>query len=237
MTAFSGCGKEKHKLIFDGYGFESEKTEYAAGENVTVYYDFIATDTDYYFSSPDVEMKQTWDNQHGYIFTFTMPDHDVTITVESHNSMMYDPNAQMNNDPVNQIKNENMVFDYYDATVGTVGGDGYTEYVLYTRDGDDLLILAQYSQWGDFEETCLATYVPPYLLEDCMAVVDKYQMASWSEGVGMTGRIYVVKFLQGESMIRVSSDIMPMENGEAAFHEIASILGTAWGDYGPNTEG
>ncbi len=93
MAGLFGCGKQKYKLNFDSSGFESEKTEYAAGEKVTVYYDFIATDTDYHFYSNDVEMKQSYDDQHGYIFTFTMPDHDVTIQVESHNSMMYDPDA------------------------------------------------------------------------------------------------------------------------------------------------
>lgn len=92
MLSVSGCGKQKYKLNFDSYGFESRKTEYAAGEKVTVYYDFIATDTDYYFYiDDDVEMKQSYDNDHGYIFTFTMPDHDVTLHEESHNSMVYIP--------------------------------------------------------------------------------------------------------------------------------------------------
>ena len=35
MLFGSGCGKQKYKLNFDGYGFESKKTEYAAGEKVT----------------------------------------------------------------------------------------------------------------------------------------------------------------------------------------------------------
>ena len=236
MTALSGCGKEKHKLIYDGYGFESKKTEYAAGEKVTVYYDFIATDTDYYFSSPDVELEQTYDNDHGYIFTFTMPDHDVTLKVESHNSMMYDPDAQAKNDPVQQIKSENMVFDYYEATVATVGGDGYDEMVLYTRQADDLLILARYGRWGEGAETCKATFVPYYVLDECMAVVEKYQMGSWKDGSALGGKIYVVKYLQDGEIVRVSSDNMPMEDGPSAFGEIDHILGAAWSDYGPVIE-
>ena len=92
MLSVSGCGKQKYKLNFGSYGFESRKTEYAAGEKVTVYYDFIATDTDYsFYIDDDVEMKQSYDNDHGYIFTFTMPDHDVTLHEESHNSMIYVP--------------------------------------------------------------------------------------------------------------------------------------------------
>ena len=92
MLFGSGCGKQKYKLNFDGYGFESKKTEYAAGEKVTVYYDFIATDTDYsFYIDDDVEMTESYDDTHGYIFKFTMPAHDVTLREESRNSMEYVP--------------------------------------------------------------------------------------------------------------------------------------------------
>ncbi len=57
----------------------------AAGEKVTVRYDTIATDTDYWFSGDDVEFKQVYDG--GYVFTFVMPDHDVILNVESRNNM------------------------------------------------------------------------------------------------------------------------------------------------------
>ncbi|MCR5502129.1 MAG: cupredoxin domain-containing protein [Lachnospiraceae bacterium] len=89
----SGCGVKddtvKYRLTFNDSIFESEKTEYAAGENVTVRYDIIATDTDYHFYSDDVEFEQSFDG--GYVFTFTMPEHDVTLNAESRNSMEYDP--------------------------------------------------------------------------------------------------------------------------------------------------
>ena len=93
MFTLFGCGKPKYKLHFDGYGFQSGKTEYAAGEQVTVYYDLIATDTDYRFWLDDenVELKQDYDDKHGYVFTFTMPDHELTLHVSSHNSMEYIP--------------------------------------------------------------------------------------------------------------------------------------------------
>ena len=92
VISAAGCSPKKYTLNFDRSGFESEKTEYAAGETVTVYYDIIATDTDYwFFIDDDVEMKESYDNDHGYIFTFVMPDHDVTMRVESRNSMMYEP--------------------------------------------------------------------------------------------------------------------------------------------------
>ena len=93
MFALFGCGKPKYKLHFEGYGFQSSKTEYAAGEQVTVYYDLIATDTDYRFWLDDesVTLKEDYDDSHGYVFTFTMPDHELTLHVSSHNIMEYIP--------------------------------------------------------------------------------------------------------------------------------------------------
>ncbi|MCR5735915.1 MAG: hypothetical protein K6G22_15050 [Lachnospiraceae bacterium] len=93
--SMSGCTTTKYKLSFDGYGLKSEKTSYAEGETVTFTYDMIATDTDYrfYADSEDVKLKQEFDGKHGYIFTFTMPAHDVKISMESKNTMTMDPEA------------------------------------------------------------------------------------------------------------------------------------------------
>ena len=97
MFALFGCGKPKYKLRFEGYGFESSRTEYAAGEKVTVYYGLLATDTDYRFWLDDenVRLKQDYDERHGYVFSFSMPEHDVTLHVESHNSMEYIPSVNI----------------------------------------------------------------------------------------------------------------------------------------------
>jgi len=95
IMCMTGCGKPKYKLTFGSDGFKSEKKEYAEGEKVTVYYDIIATDTDYsfYTDCDDVKLKQDWDNNHGYIFTFSMPSHDVKISVTSRNSMEFIPDT------------------------------------------------------------------------------------------------------------------------------------------------
>ncbi len=89
IMCLSGCGKTEYNLLYDGYGFESKKTKYTAGETVTVYYDLIATDTDYSFflDCDDVSFKQDYDNSHGFVFTFTMPDHDVEFTHTAENTM------------------------------------------------------------------------------------------------------------------------------------------------------
>ena len=93
MLNLFGCGGRKYALHFDGCGFESQKTAYAAGEAVTVYFDLIATDTDYRFWLDDesVELQRDYDNNHGYVFRFVMPDHELTLHVASRNSMEYRP--------------------------------------------------------------------------------------------------------------------------------------------------
>ena len=97
MFTLFGCGKAKYKLHFDGYGFQSSKTEYAAGDQVTVYYELIATDTDYRFWLDDesVKLKQDYDDRHGYVFSFIMPEHELTLHVSSHNSMEYIPTVSI----------------------------------------------------------------------------------------------------------------------------------------------
>ena len=79
-----------YNLKFDGFGFESEKRTYAPGEEVSVCFGMIATDTDYYFSldCDDAELNQGYDSAKGYVFTFTMPAHDVTMSVSARNTMV-----------------------------------------------------------------------------------------------------------------------------------------------------
>lgn len=95
IMSLIGCGAKKYNVDVGSYGFEAKKTKYAPGEKVTVYYTIIATDTDYYFStdSDDVTLKTSYDDKHGYVLTFTMPDHDVKMIEDSRNSMEYDPDA------------------------------------------------------------------------------------------------------------------------------------------------
>ena len=97
MFALFGCGKPKYKLRFDGYGFQSSKTAYAAGEKVTVYFELIATDTDYRFWLDDesVKLNQDYSERRGYVFTFLMPEHDLTLHVSSRNSMEYIPSISV----------------------------------------------------------------------------------------------------------------------------------------------
>ena len=110
MSLF-GCGAQKYTVNADS-GFELDKKSYAAGEEVTACYKYIATDTDYnfYCENDDVKIKTDYDNARGYVITFTMPAHDVTIGVKSRNTMTIDYNAhpEINSDTDSQSQGFDM---------------------------------------------------------------------------------------------------------------------------------
>lgn len=231
-----GCGKKMYKLNFDGYGFESKKTSYEEGETVTVYYDLIATDTDYTFTcDSDVKMERDYDGQHGYVFVFTMPDHDVTLHVESRNSMEYDPDAHLPETPPDlkdEIDPENMYFDYYEKTVSAEDKSGHEEYVLYERNEGVGMILAVYTKEGEAQEEMKCCLVPEDTWDSCMNIVRGYNMAGWEKETSLEGKYIVVKFKDSNgNPVRVSSDEMP-KDGYGAFDSISEILWRAWEQYG-----
>ena len=89
LLVLSACGGKRYRLDLGNTGLKSRRKTYAAGAEVTVYYDRIATDTDYYFTcdSDDVILTRSYDDRHGFVLTFTMPSHDVKLSVDHRNSM------------------------------------------------------------------------------------------------------------------------------------------------------
>ncbi len=84
-----------YQLIVDE-GFETDEVSYSVGDKVSVYYNIIASDTDYsfYADSEDVELDVTYDEEKGYVITFKMPAHDVSLYVDTVNSIEYnEPNG------------------------------------------------------------------------------------------------------------------------------------------------
>ena len=140
MLSVSGCGAQKYKLNFDGYGFESKKTEYAEGETVKVYYGLIATDTDYHFYiDDDVEMRQSYDDKHGFILTFKMPDHDVTLHEESRNSMVFVPQFDYTDADIKGISvTQSDIVDFYYTYDWSGYNALYQRYRFYVEEGEYL---------------------------------------------------------------------------------------------------
>ena len=91
MLSFGGCFAKKYNVDYCGakFLFENAKDSYRAGKKVTIYYVYVATDTDYRFyldgeSIKDIECS----DQKGFKISFIMPEHDVTLEVDSRESML-----------------------------------------------------------------------------------------------------------------------------------------------------
>ena len=91
-----GCGKAVYHVDYHGQEqfFKGAKPAYAAGEAVELRYDFIATDTDYQFHINADDVRISWEEEsHAYVVRFTMPEHDIDVSCETFNTMVYDPDA------------------------------------------------------------------------------------------------------------------------------------------------
>lgn len=92
LAVLTGCsGGETYQVDYCGSKdcYSNAKDSYRAGTEVTLYFDLVATDTDYSFLLDGEPVRYTYDDQKGFVIQFTMPDHDVKLECNSHNSMVY----------------------------------------------------------------------------------------------------------------------------------------------------
>ncbi|MBR2801578.1 MAG: hypothetical protein IKE21_03135 [Erysipelotrichaceae bacterium] len=87
-----GCAK-KYRVDYDGRKerYKGAEDSYPAGRKVTLYYDLIAADTDYAFYLDGERLNHGYGSAKGFVISFTMPEHDVKLTCETHNTMVYAP--------------------------------------------------------------------------------------------------------------------------------------------------
>ena len=209
----------KYKVIYDGDSkswYQNAKDTYAPGEQVELYYNLIATDTDYSFTLDDAPVNYQYDEDKGFVIRFTMPEYDVTLKCISKNSMVYVPPTE---------EPDTMLVDSYRAITGTDGGDGYDEYTLYSYDSDSAKLYV-YHQQGDASETETVYLVPGEVIGECYAAIERHMLRSWktvTDPVAYDGATLVCKYKDGDQYVRVTSDKMP-EDGEEAFSEIEAVL-------------
>ena len=87
---FSGCKADKYKVDYCGSKgcYSNAKDSYKAGSRVTLYFELIATDTDYSFTLDGGPVDWSFDNEKGFVIQFIMPEHDVKLECHSRNSML-----------------------------------------------------------------------------------------------------------------------------------------------------
>ena len=134
-------------------------------------------------------------------------------------------NVSMDNAP--DEEEEIMLIDYYCATVATVGGDGYDEYVLYSYSDSEAKLSVYSKHYGDEKETQTDYIVPYEAVDKCYEVIEKSRFREWEymdNTYGITGAVVVVKFREDDnSYIRVSSEDMP-DGGREALDSVGGVL-------------
>lgn len=90
MSVFTGCFAKKYTVSSDNNMFQG-LGEYREGAAVELVLDIWATDTDYSFYVDGEPADVSFDNNIGYIIRFTMPPKDVRVTVDSRNTMPFEP--------------------------------------------------------------------------------------------------------------------------------------------------
>ena len=120
-----------------------------------------------------------------------------------------------------------MLIDFCKKTVATVGGDGYSETVLYqNRDGS--CEVHYYSKYeGDTKESHSAYSVDKAVIAEAYEIINQNKIAAWNEkynGPGMDGAIYVLKFRTNSGdYIRATSDNMP-DDGIAILYSVNDCM-------------
>ena len=90
VLSMIGCAK-KYQVDYDGEKelWSGAKDSYRAGSTVTIYYTLIISDADLTFRIDGEKVSALWKEGKGYRLRFVMPEHDVKITTEVVESMMY----------------------------------------------------------------------------------------------------------------------------------------------------
>ena len=122
--------------------------------------------------------------------------------------------------------NLTMLADYCDKTVATMGGDGYTEFVLYHNEETDEYELHYYYNYGGAPEIHRSYESSKDFADKILKLIDDKNIISWdeNEGAGLCGRMYVVKFKKGSTTYRITSDNMPSPYDIAIFEEIGRAM-------------
>ena len=90
-TTKTNKDKDNNYYLVDYCGqkgcYTNAKDKYKAGSKVTLYYDLIATDTDYKFTLDGESVNWTSNEKGLFTIEFIMPDHDVKLECHTKNSM------------------------------------------------------------------------------------------------------------------------------------------------------
>ena len=136
---------------------ENAKPAYPAGASVLLYYDLIATDTDYTFFLDGEPLNYGFDESKGFVLSFIMPAHAVKLACERKNTMMYDPEAFAE---ASEEETE-MTVRINDTVVSVEWEDNESVAALRELMAEEGVLVISMSMYGGFEQVgSLGTDLP-----------------------------------------------------------------------------
>ncbi len=216
LLGFTACGGPKYRIDYQGQkdSYTNARDSYRAGSKVVLYYDLIATDTDYSFYVDGQKINYTYKEGKGFVISFIMPDHDVVLECKSVNSMTADDDTE-----------GEMLINYFATTVGTEGeGEAY-ELILYSGAGDKVRLSVSRVVGGETEEE-REYLIPREAADRCLEIARENDLAGWNglnDADSLDGALTVVRYKDGDSYVRASTEKMP-ENGEKILNSIRETI-------------
>jgi len=228
MSLFSGCSANRYTIDYCGQKdlYKRAKSSCRAGQEVTLYYPHIATDTDYCFYLDDERLGVSYEDKKGIVIRFTMPEHDVKLYMTSDNTMTVLSESKLSEFGINDLSElgaDVMLINYYETTpaAGQV-----RELVLKTTQDPEVLRLDYYQRdSADEEYDVKCCTVPADMAEELFIYIWYSGMRSWDDGgVCIDGVLKVCKFYDNGSYTRVSTEAMPAEADAKVIESVGEQL-------------
>jgi len=126
--------------------------------------------------------------------------------------------------PAAALEQKMILVDYFERELTADGPQPYFEAVLYSY-SDTQALMEIYTAGGSDRERMTSFLVPLETMDQLMEVICAYGMDGWNSQAGsaVSGKLYVCKFRQGGSLIRVTSENMP-DNGVEAFDAVWDVM-------------
>ena len=211
MSFFFFDQKNKYQVDYCGQKdlFNNAKDSYKEGTVVKVYFDLIATDTDYTFYLDDQPVHVTYDSNKGYVIEFVMPNHDVKLSFDSKQSMI--------------AKN---VYLEYSKTVYTADGESSYGFRITALPSDDEVEVDVFKIENNVTEFIQNEILSISVLDECLNWMKQCEMDSWNtieDAFPLEDTLIICSYDYNGDYYQISSQQMP-KNGKSMMEEIEKII-------------
>ncbi|MBR2824959.1 MAG: zinc ribbon domain-containing protein [Solobacterium sp.] len=125
-------------------------------------------------------------------------------------------------------KNQTLLIDYFEKTLGTPVEMPYYELCLYTYSPTQLL-LEEYTQGGSPNEVCRQKLVSHEVYKEALKIVTKHRLKQSVDyrGRALNGKTFVIKFresMDDQTLYRFSDENLHEKQSFSMFTEMSNLL-------------